>query len=76
MLRFVQALKVPEKERQQLMIELALTLYDRGILSFGKACELCQLTRIEFGQLLGRPGIPRHYTEQDLNEDIDYARGE
>ncbi len=26
--------------------------------------------RIEFGLLLGRRGIPRHYTEQDLEDDI------
>ena len=73
----VHALRVPASEqRQHLMTELALALYARGILSFGKARELTPLNRIEFGLLLGRRGIPRHYTEQDLEDDIAYACGQ
>lgn len=57
------ALKVPATEQsEQLMIELALALYARGILSFGKARELTNLSRIEFSKLLGRREIPRHYS--------------
>ena len=71
------AIRLPASEQQQsLMTELAVALYARGILSFGKARELTPLNRIEFGQLLGRRGIPRHYTEQDLEDDIAYARGQ
>ena len=71
------AIRLPVGEqRQQLMTELAVTLYGRGILSFGKARELSQLNRVEFGRLLGNRGIPRHYTEQDLEDDITYARGQ
>lgn len=71
------ALRVPASEQhQQLMTELALALYARGILSFGKARELTPLNRVEFGLLLGRRGIPRHYTEQDVEGDIAYARGQ
>ena len=71
------ALKVPATEQsEQLMIELALALYARGILSFGKARELTNLSRIEFSQLLGRREIPRHYSEQDLKDDISYACGQ
>jgi predicted HTH domain antitoxin len=58
------------------MTELAVALHARGILSFGKARELTSLNRVEFGRLLGRRGIPRHYTEQDLEDDIAYARGQ
>lgn len=71
------ALKVPASEQsEQLMIELALALYARGILSFGKARELTNLSRIEFSKLLGRREIPRHYSEQDLKDDISYASGQ
>jgi len=53
-----------------------VALYARGILSFGKAREVTLLNRIEFGLLLGRRDIARHYTEQDFEDDIAYARGE
>ncbi|HJH30209.1 MAG TPA: UPF0175 family protein [Methanosarcinaceae archaeon] len=54
--------------------ELSLELYQRGVLSSGKACALAEMTRWEFDELLGRYGISRHYTEQNLDEDIDYVR--
>ena len=72
-----QAIRLPASEQHQsLMTELAVALYARGILSFGKARELTPLNRIEFGLLLGRRNIPRHYTAQDLEDDMAYARGE
>ncbi len=71
-----QAMRLPlEDQHQQVMTELAVALYARGILSFGKARELTELNKIEFGLLLGRRGVQRHYTEQDLEDDIAYARG-
>lgn len=70
------AIRLPDSEQHQsLMTELAVALYNRGILSFGKARELTTLNRIEFGLLLGRRGIPRHYAAQDLKDDLAYARG-
>lgn len=72
-----QAIRLPlVDQQQQVMTELAIALYARGILSFGKARELTTLSKAEFGLLLGRRGIPRHYTEQDVEDDIAYARGE
>ena len=71
------AIRLPISEQQQaLMTELAVALYARGILSFGKARELTPLSRIEFGRLLGQRDVPRHYTAQDLEDDIAYARGQ
>ena len=70
-----QAMRLPLMEQQQhVMIELAVALYARGILSFGKARELTALSRAEFGLLLGQRGIPRHYTIQDTEDDMAYAR--
>ncbi len=59
----------------RLRVELALALYAQGILSFGKAAELAELTRFAFADLSGARIIPRHNTEQDLAQDLDYARG-
>lgn len=68
------AIRLPRKEQsRQLKIELALGLYAQGILSFGKACELAELTNLEFGILLGKRNIPRQYDEQDLQDDVAYA---
>jgi predicted HTH domain antitoxin len=70
------AIRLPKKEQQrQLKTELALSLYAQGLLSFGKACELAEITKVEFGLLLGKRNIPRQYDEQDLQDDIAYASG-
>ena len=70
------AIRLPKKEKQkQLKVELALSLYAQGLLSFGKACELAEMTKVEFGLLLGKRNIPRQYDEQDLQDDIAYASG-
>lgn len=68
------AIRLPKKEQQrQLKTELALSLYAQELLSFGKACELAEMTKVEFGLLLGKRNIPRQYDEQDLQDDIAYA---
>ena len=59
-----------EKELRQ---ELALALYQRRVISLGKARVLAQTTRWSFEELLGQRGILRHYMEADLEEDIRYA---
>jgi len=69
------AMRLPPAEQQaQLLIELAVALYARGALGSGKARELCVLSKYEFGLLLGKRGIPRHYTAADLDDDLLYAR--
>ncbi len=69
------ALCLPKVGRQEaLTLELAIALYSRGILSLGKASELARLSKIELGLLLGRRGVPRHYGEQELALDLEYAR--
>jgi len=72
----VGAAKLPPREvEMEFRKELALALYQRGVLSLGKARLLAQMTRWEFEELLGERGIQRHYTEVDLEEDIQYASG-
>lgn len=71
------SLKLPEPEIEaRLHAELAIALYAQGILSFGKASELAGASRFTFAELIGQRGIPRHYTEDDLGQDLGYARGQ
>lgn len=71
----LQAIRLPEDRIQdELLKELAVSLYDQGILSFGKARELAQLGKYEFGKLLGERKIVRHYGSEELEDDIKYAR--
>ena len=68
--------KLPEKEMEdEFRKELALALYQRGVLSLGKARLLARMTRWQFDELLGKRRIERHYTTEDLQEDIRYGLG-
>ncbi len=71
------SLKLPSPEVEpRLRTELAITLYAQGILSFGKASELSGASRYTFADLVTSRQIPRHYTEDELTQDLDYARGQ
>ena len=73
----VQAIRFPEDRiSQELLIELAISAYRQGLLSFRKARELARLGKFEFGQLLGKRGIMRHYDRDELEDDLSYARSE
>jgi predicted HTH domain antitoxin len=66
--------RLPRKEmEEEFRKELALALYQRGILPLGKARLLAEMTRREFEDLLGKRKIPRHYTAANLEEDIRYG---
>jgi predicted HTH domain antitoxin len=70
----INALRVPPDDVEaELYKELALALYQRGILTSGKASALCSLTRARFEELLGARKIKRHYGEEELEEDLTYA---
>ena len=72
-----EALRLPEARREEALLrELAVTLYNQGLLSLGKARELARLDKYAFSRLLGERGIARHYGQEELGEDISYARGE
>ncbi len=68
------ALRLPPGEQErELRRELALALYQRGILAFGKSRRLAGMNTREFDQLLGERKVARHYTEEDLRDDIEYG---
>ncbi len=71
----VEAIRLPEERlEKELLIELALALYAQGSLSFGKARELADMDKYEFGQLLAQRGIARHYGPDEFDDDLAYAR--
>ena len=70
----VATMKLPRKRiKEHLLIDIAASLYQQGILSFGKARQLCKLNKWEFQKELGVRKIERHYEEKDLEEDIKFA---
>ena len=70
-------LSVQPAERQaQLLLELGCSLYARGSISLAEGAEMAGLSRMDFGWELGERGIPRHYTQENLAEDLAYAGGQ
>ena len=66
-----EALRVPPGEQvARLLQELAIRLYQKGILPFGKARQLTGMTKWEFHFLLGEEGIVRHYDVEELEKDL------
>jgi len=55
---------------EELRQELALHLFQRGKLSFGKAREMAGMSAWAFQQLLGSREIPVHYDVLDYEEDL------
>ncbi|GBE16835.1 hypothetical protein BMS3Abin15_00659 [bacterium BMS3Abin15] len=70
----LEAVKLPPDEKEkEILKELALALYSRGVLSLGKARMLAKMTKWEFEDLLGQRKILRHYGQEELEEDIHYG---
>lgn len=68
----VEALRVPPGEAAaRLRQELAVRLYEKGILSFGKARELARMSWWEFHELLGKEQIARSYDVEELEADLE-----
>ncbi len=67
------ALKLPEREKEQTLLVESASLYQRGILSFGKARELAKLSKWDFHDELGRRKIERHYDLESFEEDLEYG---
>ena len=67
-----EALRVPPNERlSRIQQELAVRLYQKGLLSFGKARELAQMSKWEFHWLLGREEVERSYDLEELETDLN-----
>jgi predicted HTH domain antitoxin len=72
----VQAIKLPAEEvPARLKRELAIRLYAKGLLSFGKARQLAGMTRWDFHDVLGEEGVLRRYNVKELEEDLQTLEG-
>jgi len=68
-------LRVPPSElEERLRVELALRLYEKGIATLGQARRIAGLSKWDFLELLAKEGIPLHYGEEELREDLEVAR--
>jgi predicted HTH domain antitoxin len=71
----VTALRLPPDEIEStLRKELALALYQRRVLPMAKAAALAQMSRWDFEELLCQRHIERPFSEEDLAEDLQFAR--
>lgn len=67
----LKAIKLPEEEIQdRLKKELAVRLYSKNLLSFGKARQLAGINRWEFHDLLGKEKVIRRYDVHELEDDL------
>lgn len=70
--QIAEGLRIPPDERlDRVKIELAIRLYQKRILSFGKARELSQLSKWEFHEVLGKENIERNYDLEELETDLE-----
>ena len=67
-------LHVTRMTPEELRRELAVSLFQQGKLSFGKAREMAGMTVWAFQQLLGSRGIPVHYGVEDYEGDLTTLR--
>lgn len=69
------SIKIPESElKTRLKIELAIRLYQKGILGFGKARELAGLNKWQFQEILAKENIPLNYDLEELERDLETLR--
>ena len=66
------SVKIPKMQwEKEIKKELALHLYEKGLISFANAHRLAELSKIEFHYLLGQNEIPRHYDIDDYEKDLE-----
>lgn len=69
------SLKIPSAELQErLKTELAIRLYQKGILGFGKARELSGLNKWLFQEILSKEKIPLNYDVDELDKDLEIIK--
>lgn len=69
------SMKIPRSDPDQVLkLELVVALYRRGILAMGPARRLAGISKREFLEELGKRKIERHYTMEELEEDVAFAK--
>jgi len=65
------ALRIPLDEQEgRLRRELALRLYEKGLLSLGKARQVAGMEKWDFLLLLAQESICRQYDKDELDRDL------
>ncbi len=59
---------------EELKVELAISLFERGKLSLGKAAEVAGFGTVRFLHKLGERGIPVHYGIAEYEADLETLR--
>jgi len=71
------SLKIPDSElKERLKVELAIRLYQKSILGFGKARELAGLNKWQFQEILSKEDIPLNYDIEELERDLETLRSQ
>lgn len=55
---------------EDLLLEIAVYLYSKKLLTIGQARKLAKLDLISFQRKLAERKIPVHYTEEELQKDL------
>ena len=67
-------MKIPEKDLEKVVkVELAILFYEKGYLTFGQARKLSGLSKWEFIEELAKRGVKRHYSEENLKDDLRFS---
>ena len=65
------ALRIPlDEQKGRLRRELALRLYEKGLLLLGKARQLAGMEKWNFLLLLAQEGISRQYDKMEIDRDL------
>jgi predicted HTH domain antitoxin len=71
--KIVSQMKLPPGRAQRLVMqELALHLYQEGIISSGQSAYLLKINRMAFERLLAEHCIPIHCDPEELERDISF----
>jgi len=69
----LRSMKLTEAE---LAAELAVALFREERLTLGQAAQLAGLPQLDFQRLLARRRVPLHYSIDDMEQDIERAKGQ
>ncbi len=57
-------------DRNKMMLEIAIHLFEKDILTLGKAAELVGIPKMQMQNEIGSRGINMHYDEEMLENDL------
>lgn len=71
-------LEIPKKissqmlmSKEELLLELAIVLYQKEVISMRAAAELSKISWVQFEHILGERKIYLKYSEEDLRKDME-----